>query len=200
VARYLIFFLMLAAVTLSVFADKAMRIMAPPSYFSAAMLVPIVAFGYAFRETGDFFRTLLFINKQTVTFGALTVSCAILNLLLEWSLISRYKAAGAAWATLITFAVYMAACWMLAHREHQVPYPLRSFAVVGVFALVACLVTPLLHGLPVLLEWAGSMALVVLYALGVWLAGYFDRWERANILRQLVGSRDAVLDLAERLW
>ena len=199
VASYLIFFLMLAAVGISAFAGEVMRVMAPPAYFTAAALVPIVAFGYAFRETGDFFRTLLFINKKVGALGRVTVSCAVLNLGLDWILIGQYKAAGAAWATLITWLVYMAACWALAHQEHQVPYSLRSFILTGAAALMVCAALPLLHGLPVAAEWAASCALVLLYLSAVWLLGYFDAQERRTILRQIAGRRDAVLALAGRL-
>jgi O-antigen/teichoic acid export membrane protein len=199
VASYMFFFLMLAGVGLSVFASEAMKIMAPPSYFAAAALVPIVAFGYVFREAGDFFRTLMFINKQVVDLGKVTVSCAILNLLLEWLLIAQYKAVGAAWATLITFAVYMAACWALADKEHKVPYPFRPFAVIGALGVVVCLVAPLLQSLPLWMQWMGSLGLVLFYVVAVWLCGYFDREERDMIVRRIAGSRDAVLGFAERL-
>jgi O-antigen/teichoic acid export membrane protein len=199
VASYLMFFLMLVAVILSVFAEQVLKLMAPSAYFSAAFLIPIVAFGYVFRETGDFFRTLLFINKQVIALGKITVSCAILNLILDWILIREYKAAGAAWATVITWMVYMVACWILAHQAHQVPYAWRSFALLGMLALVVCSLASLLHGRAILLQWAGASALVLLYVGAVWLLGYFDSRERHSIIQQLAGSRDAVLSFAAKV-
>jgi O-antigen/teichoic acid export membrane protein len=199
VASYLIFFLMLAAVGLSVFANQALKLMAPPAYYSAAALVPIVAFGYVFRETGDFFRTLLFINKQVMVLGKVTVSCAVLNLVLDWILIGEYKAAGAAWATVITWMVYMAVCWVVAHREHQVPYPLKSFVLLSAVALIVCSMAPLLRNLPAAVQWCGSCGLVLLYLMAAWLLGYFDPQERRKIIRQFTGRSEAVLAIADRL-
>ena len=198
VIRYLIFFLMLAAVGLSIFSDEALRLMAPPSYFAAAALVPLIAFGYVFREIGDFFRTLLFINKQVLVFGRITISCAILNLALDWILIARFKAAGAAWATLLTWAAYMIGCWVLAQREHKVPYPLRSFALMLVLAVAVCMTATLLRGLPLLWHWSGCGLAIVIYLWLTWRLGYFDSHERAQIVRQLVGGRDSLLAFAGR--
>ena len=64
VAAYLFFALVLVAVVLSLFANELLSVMANPSYRSAALLVPILVFSYVFREVGDFFRNLLFINKR----------------------------------------------------------------------------------------------------------------------------------------
>jgi O-antigen/teichoic acid export membrane protein len=184
VITYLAFFLMLAAMGLGVFIDKVLRLIVAPAFLPAAALVPIVAFAYAFREVGDFFRGVLFINKRVFSFGRITISCAVLNLALNWILISQYKAAGAAWATLLTWLAYMIACWIMAYREHQIPYSPKSFALLCVLAVSACVASIFVRALPIAWQWSAGGMLMILFACAAWV-GYFNREERGCIREQL---------------
>ena len=50
------------------------------------------------------------------------LGAAALNLILNVALIPRYAGAGAAWATLLAYAFYLAGSWRLAQRYYPVPY------------------------------------------------------------------------------
>jgi hypothetical protein len=92
----------------------------------------------------------------------------------------------------------MIGCWVLAQREHKVPYPLRSFALMLVLAVTVCMTATLLRGLPLLWHWSGCGLAIVIYLWLTWRLGYFDSQERAQIVRQLVGGRDSLLAFAGR--
>jgi O-antigen/teichoic acid export membrane protein len=198
IALYLVFFLLLATVGLGVFIRETLSVIASPAYAPAAVLVPVIAFAYAFREVGDFYRGILFINKRVMLFGRITVSCAVLNLLLNWALISRYKAMGAAWATLLTWVVYMIACWVLAYREHRIPHSAKSFALAFCLAVAVCVSAEFLRPLPIGLRWTGSISLILLFVSSVWSLGYFDLDERQLIRRQLAVGREYLVSFAGR--
>jgi O-antigen/teichoic acid export membrane protein len=185
VITYLAFFLVLAATALALFVDKILVFVAPPAYASAAILIPIVAFGYVFREVGDYFRGILFINKRVFLFGRITVACAALNLALNWILISQYKAVGAAWATMLTWLAYMVACWVMSYFEHRIPYPVKSFLLLLGLAASAWLVSMRLRSLPVGWQWLADGGVALLFLGGVWIAGYFNAEERQTIRHQL---------------
>lgn len=199
VASYLMFFLVLAAVGLGLFIDQVLRMMADPAYLPAAVVVPVLAFGYAFREVGDFFRGLLFINKRVLLFGRVTLGCAAVNLALNFLLISRWGIAGAAWATLLTWMSYMLACWYLAHREHEVPYPVKSFLVLCGAGTAACAGGSFFRDLGMLQQWGADLLLLGLFVAVVWVAGYFDPREIAAIRGHLAAGRRSVAAVAERL-
>jgi O-antigen/teichoic acid export membrane protein len=170
----LTFFLALVATGLAVFADGTLTIMASRPYAPAALLVPMIAFGYAFRETGDFFRGLLFINKRVFVFGRITLGCAALNLALNWVLIRSHGAAGSAWATLLTWLAYMTACWILAWREHRVPLspvPLARLCALGGALYYA---STFFHGLHIVGQLAADSLLMVLMVAYGWKAGYLN--------------------------
>lgn len=182
---YITFCLLSVAVLLGVFSDRIIALAAPPSYAAAAMLVPLIAFAYAFREVGDFFRGLLFVDKQVRNFGGITVACAIFNLALNASLIPRFHALGAAWATVLTWCVYMAACWLIAQKSVQIPYSLKAFVMIGGLAILACVGAGYLRMLPPLWGWLGDFGIAGCFVGLVWILGYFNTQERHFIRQHL---------------
>jgi O-antigen/teichoic acid export membrane protein len=194
VITYLAFFLVLAAAGLALFIDKILVFVAPPAYLPAALLIPVVAFGYVFREIGDYFRGILFINKRVFLFGRITVVCAGLNLVLNWLLISQYKAAGAAWATMLTWLAYMVACWIMAHLEHEIPYPVKSFLLLCSLAAAAWFASMPLKALPLVWQWVADAGVALLFLGAVWISGYFNAEERDSIRQQLALGLERVFD------
>lgn len=181
VVRYLLFFLVLTGLALSVTSGETLAVIAPASYASAAALIPVLVLAYIAREVGDFFRGVLFVNKRVRLFSALTCACGLLNLALNQSLIPRYGAAGAAWATLLTWLVYMAACWVFVHREHGFPYPVRSFAMIFGLASAAYVPSAAVSRLPAVWRWAPDALLILLFVGMVWASGYFPVEDRRAI-------------------
>jgi O-antigen/teichoic acid export membrane protein len=186
VARYLLFFLVLAGLALSVTSDETLGLIAPASYASAALLAPVLVLAYIAREVGDFFRGVLFVNKRVRLFSALTCGCGLLNLALNQSLIPRYGGRGAAWATLLTWLAYMAACWVFVRREHGFPYPVRSFAMVFGLAGAVYAASGLVSRLPAVWQWGPDALLILLFVGLVWASGYFPQEDRRAIRERLV--------------
>jgi O-antigen/teichoic acid export membrane protein len=181
VVRYLLFVLVLAGLALSVTGDEALALIAPPSYAAAAMLVPILVLAYVVREVGDFFRGVLFVNKRVRLFSALTCVCGALNLALNQTLIPRYGARGAAWATLITWFAYMAACWVFVHREHGFPFPIRSFATIFGLAGLVYAASGVVNRLPAIWQWGPDALMILLFVGLLWTSGYFPQEDRKAI-------------------
>lgn len=174
VAGCLTFFLVAAATGIAVFAHALIAITVNQAYAGAAFLAPVVAFGYAFREIGDFFRGMLFINKRVFLFGRITATCAVLNLALDTVLIRKYGASGAAWATLLTWAAYMALCWGLAWREHRLPLsPLRVGGLFG-FGASVYFASTFFRTLSLPGEILGGVLLMLVVLVYGWSAGYLD--------------------------
>ena len=137
--RYFTFALFGVALALSIFSGEGLAMVSSAAYGPAAALVAPIAFGYALREGGDFFRGILFINRRTKIFGIITLACAVLNTSLNFLWIPTWGSMGAAWATFVTWFVYIMACWSMATREHRIPYTAGSFARVFVLASLVCI-------------------------------------------------------------
>jgi len=173
VLRVYVFCLLFVWVGLSALVDEAVTIMAAPAFWGAAIFVPCIAMGYAARAIGDFFRTLLFINKRSGLWTRIGISCAVLNVVLNAILIPPFAAWGATWATLVTWVYFMLVSGIVAQREHRVPLPYVSFAkmlavALGLYAASAALA----HG-SLVARVATSLALSLAFPPLVWWTGCF---------------------------
>lgn len=177
VARWLAFFLVLAATGIALFIHEAIAVLTDPEFHPAAALVPLLVLAYVLRELGDFQKNLLYINKRSGFVSGLTTICALLNLALNAFLIPRLGLQGAVLATLSTWLAYLAICWYAAASEHGVPvgvFPLLELVAIG----AACYGLDRMGGnLPVLARWGLDALLVGVFLALVLASGYFERSE-----------------------
>jgi O-antigen/teichoic acid export membrane protein len=199
VARYLLLGLFVACIGLTLYIDEVLALVAEPAYASAALVVPALALAYVFREIGDFFRGVMFINKRVAQFSRITVGCAVLNLILNTVLISRYQTQGAAWATLLTWLFYMGACWYMGQREHSIPGLLRPLVSLCISVFVVWGATQMKGTMP--LAWGALVdtALLVLVFVSLWLTGYISPKETASLRTYLIDRKDQFFTRAQRL-
>jgi polysaccharide pyruvyl transferase CsaB len=198
IARYLVFVLFCAGLAVSLFVDQLLAVVASPAFASAAHLVPLLALGYVFREIGDFFRNLLYINKRSGRVGQITLACAVLNLVLNDYLIARLAASGAAWATLLTWAAYMIMCWLASEAEYALSFSFRSLGLLAALSTgiyycgkYYCGKAASLSPLPA--QW-GQDALLLFTFLGlVWLCRYFPTADRKQIAYEFSKWRARVI-------
>lgn len=127
--------LFVTGLAIALFSPELLRVMVPPDFMPPQFLLPILIGSYLAREIGDFFRTLLLINKRAVLVGNIALGGAVLNLVTNWLLIPKYGTYGAAWATLLTWAAYMVVCWVVANREHRLPMPVWAYVRLGVLVV-----------------------------------------------------------------
>jgi len=82
------------------------------------LLISGIFHGFYFLVVGR-----LMVKKRTVTIAVATLACAVLNIALNYYMIPRLQATGAAWATLLTEVVLFACLWYFARgiRPDAVP-------------------------------------------------------------------------------
>ena len=134
IASYFTYVVFATGLAIAVFSPELLRVMVPPDYFPPPLLLPILIASYLAREIGDFFRSLLLINKRSMRVGQIAFGGALLNLVANLLLIPAYGIYGAAAATLLTWLVYMLVCWVVSNREHRLP--IETLAYVRIAALV----------------------------------------------------------------
>lgn len=127
VASYFTYALFATGFAIAVFGPELLRIMVPADYTPPFLLLPILIVSYFAREIGDFFRTLLLINKRSGRVSQIAAAGALLNLAANALLIPRFGIYGAAYATLVTWLAYMVVCWAVANAEHHLPVKPLSY-------------------------------------------------------------------------
>jgi O-antigen/teichoic acid export membrane protein len=191
IGDWLVFVLAVGAMGIALLGRDTLRIIVPPSYVPAPLLMPLLVFAYFFREIGDFFRNMLLIDIGSGLVGRIALAGALVNLILNFVLISgplHMGIWGAAWATFATWVLYCAVCWAWARRLHAVPF--RVWPLARLLALAAA--TMVLHG-----WFAPENRFAALAADAGWLAAfiaaiavlYLTPAQRGEVVRLAVRPR-----------
>ena len=149
VASYFAFVLFTAGVGVVLFGPDLLRLMVPANFLPPPLILPILIAAYVAREIGDFFRSLMLINKRSGLVGRVALGSAAFNLGANALLIPTYGIMGAATATFVTWFVYMLVCWWLSQLEHRLPVSPWAFVRIALLAVAVCVVAAAmrLHGL-----------------------------------------------------
>jgi O-antigen/teichoic acid export membrane protein len=115
---------LLAMLGVSLFARPILTLLTTPEYYSAAEIVPIVCLAYIFFGLDGHFRVPALIAKRTVVMLPAALTAAIVNLVMNMLLIPRLGAAGAGWASVVTFASFSSVGLWRYRRIDRYPYPL----------------------------------------------------------------------------
>ena len=186
IASYFTLLLFSTGLGIALFSPELLRVMVPKAYFPPPLLLPIIIASYLAREIGDFFRSLLLINKRSVMVGQIAAGGAVLNLAANFLLIPWLGIYGAALATLLTWAAYMVACWVIADREHRLPVRVDAYVRIAMLVTVVYTLSSLtrMHAMvPQLLMNGFWLTVFVVAALGL----FFSNEERRGAMG-FVGS------------
>ena len=186
VAAYFTYILFVTALGIALFSPELLRVMVPKTYFPPPLLLPIIIVSYLAREIGDFFRTLLLINKRSGLVGRIAAGGAVLNIAANIVLIPRFGIYGAAIATFITWFAYMVVAWAVANGEHRLPVNTVAYLRLTVLLVAIYTLATLsrVHSIPVQLVLTTAwIAAFMLVAFGI----FFAPAERRGALG-LVGS------------
>jgi O-antigen/teichoic acid export membrane protein len=112
----------LIALGVSILAGDILRVMTPATYWGAAYIVPLIALSYVLIGLQYVVSSGIYIECKTVYLGPMGAFTALANLALNYLLISRYLAMGAAIATVLSFAVQLLLTLVAAQRVYRVQY------------------------------------------------------------------------------
>ncbi len=121
----------------AIMAKDALRVMTPQSYWAATRIVPLIVLCYILDNIKAVVLSGILIQRVTHYLAAISVVAAVANLTLNYVLISRYHAMGAALATVLSYAFLLALAFLVAQRVYYVRYEyLRNAAVLALATLI----------------------------------------------------------------
>jgi O-antigen/teichoic acid export membrane protein len=112
----------LVAIGLSLFSPEVLYLLAPPSYHGAARVVPLITLAYLFYEANYLIAFGLDLTGKTSYYGLIVGIAAVLNLLLNFSLIPPFGMMGAAVATALSYMSLMVVAYLIVRRIYPVRY------------------------------------------------------------------------------
>jgi O-antigen/teichoic acid export membrane protein len=161
---YAITFFTMIGLLISIFSSEAVFLLASPSYFNSASIVPIIVLAYLFFELNYLFSFGLDITGKTGYYPFIMGTAAILNLLLNFVLIPNFGMMGAAIATVLSYAVLPIIEFFVVRKFYPVSYEWKrliklAIVSVGVYVLSLLLKTgqlgiDLLTGSSFFVVWA----------------------------------------------
>ncbi|MFZ1807725.1 MAG: oligosaccharide flippase family protein [Cyclobacteriaceae bacterium] len=135
--KLFIFSLALFGLSLSLFSDEIVLLLMPSSYYEAAKYMPILILAYII---GNGFWILLInpltFSKKTVYLPILTVFSGSISIVLNVILIPKFGALGAAFSTLATYFVLIAAAYFPFRKFSKVNYNIQSMTWMVLIAII----------------------------------------------------------------
>jgi O-antigen/teichoic acid export membrane protein len=177
VARSITYFMLAVgamSAALVVLSPTVVRMFLPTKYVFAAGIAPILAFGGLFQGLYYVYVAVLFYNKANRLLPVITVVSGAINVALNLLWLPTHGLAGAAWATVISYAVLVVGVRWASRR-----FPMPLFEVGRLARIAAVLVVVAVAGvvlddrLPLVAELVAKLGLLGLGAAALWGLGVF---------------------------
>lgn len=117
--------LLLVMLAASLFAKPMLGLLTTSDYSAAADLVPVICLAYSFFSLNEHFRVPVMLARKTLSLIPVYLFAAVLNIVFNLLLIPRFHAAGAAWASVLTYAGFSLFGLMQYRKIDVYPYPFR---------------------------------------------------------------------------
>ena len=178
-----------AALATAALGPDLLRLMTPnnPAFRAAAPIIPVVALAYLLH--GVFLLTSVGIGiaRQARYYPMVTAAAAATNVAANFLLIPRFGAMGAAWATVLAYAVMAMVGHAFSRRVFAIPFEGGRFLRITAAAGAAYAVSMLVGGEGALAASWRAAALLT-FPLAAWALGALRPDER-QWLRRIFGAR-----------
>ena len=191
VFRWYSIVLLFAAYGLSLLCVGMLDVLFPPTYHSAAPVIPIIAFSTLFYGVYGFFVTGVSIRRKMWLLFVFTTLSAIVNVGCNIVLIPPYGSMGAAASTLIAYVVLTLIGYIVTQRIYPVPFEIGRF-IVALFVGTALYIGTifLTQFRETYVAWGISIGSFALYGGYLILLGMFPIWSSKYKSRQV--QKDAI--------
>jgi O-antigen/teichoic acid export membrane protein len=152
---------------ISLFRLELLSIVSASAYVESARVIPLLICSGILYGTSYVFGAGLLIQGKTFFFPLITVSAAVLNVVLNILLIPSYGIVGAGVATVLTNALMSAALLVLSNRYFPMSFNLSKVVLIGSVAVGAYAVHHVFRG-EVPFPWVLNALLLVGFCLGTW--------------------------------
>ena len=129
-----ILILLLVSFILSLFAKEGVMLFFNIDYYPAIQVIPIISLAYLISQNSALLNVMMYQNKKTILVLYLTLGSAILNIILNYTLIPWIGIMGAAYATLISFFGLFISSYFIAKKTFFIPYNWKE--IIPIFALL----------------------------------------------------------------
>ncbi len=168
------------ALGLSVLAREAIMLLAAPEFWSAWIVVSLVAFSYVQHGLGRFFKWGALLRNKSYHVSAMVLISAVLNIALNFVLIPLWDILGAAVATLIAYLVWNILRLYYSAKFYNLHFDLVRLGHITVVGISLYLVALFAANTDTfLLNIALKLLILAMYPLLLFVTGFFVPEEKA---------------------
>jgi O-antigen/teichoic acid export membrane protein len=143
---YFSLLLALFSLCICVFINDIIGTIAPPSYATAASIVPMIVLAYACLALGNAASLGILLSNKTKHIAFIQIPVTALNIILNFSLIPSLGMWGAALATLISFGIMLFITLVISQRLYPIAYEYRRLTILFTATVLLYLISTLTAG------------------------------------------------------
>lgn len=192
VLTYFVLIMGLVFLTLTFFIDDIAKFsilgrhIIGPKYWGGLDLVPIVLLGYMFLGISTNFSAGIYIEKKTYFTPLITISGALVNIIVNFILIPKYGMFGAALATLAAYFVMSIVTLVIINYVYPVRYEWRRLLKLGIAITLSMVLYYFLNiSYPPYLSLLWRFGLILLFLIVLFFLKFFKR-EELEVLKDIL--------------
>jgi len=179
--NYYLALAILIIVGVSVTSHELITLLATPKFSAAASVIPFVIVSVMLYGTTHITGAGFYLVKRTKIIALLTLSCALINIIINLFLIPAYGILGAAYSTVVSYFILTVLITVFSRSLLRVQWPVRALAIyIGAAAVSAFVVVHIEHSNLFVSLVLKSFAVTTSYAL---IVLSLDRRLRGTIVR-----------------
>jgi len=161
---------------IAVLGREILILMTAPPFHAAYPIIPVIVLAYLIQGLFTLTSIGIGISKRAYYYPVLTLSAAFVNISMNLVLIPRLGMMGAAWATVLGYAVMAVLGYLFAHRHYPIPFEWKRIGVIALAGSLAYAVSGA-AGEPSLLSVLIKVGALAIYPAALLLLGFFHKNE-----------------------
>lgn len=125
-----IIILIMVTFMIALFSKEAIYMLLDHKYFEAYKIVPIITFAYLISQVSNLFNLMIYQEKKVTRLMLIGVIGAAINILLNFILVPKFGAYGAAYATVFSFIWVSVLSFLYAKKCYFVPINWKQISVI----------------------------------------------------------------------
>ena len=179
---YFIFILFWAGLCLAFFSKEIIELLAlNPDYWAAYQVVPYIILAYIFSGAKSVANLGLYLKRKTKYIAYLTIGAAVLNVVLNFILIPKYKMMGAAIATIISFVALYIVTYFVASRFYKIPYENMKLLKMLILTIILFFFSTLTANLNILPRILIKVAIIISFPFILYPFNFYEPIELERI-------------------
>ncbi len=193
------YFLLIASffgLGIAMFSRNILSVISTTDFFIANKIVPIIVLAMIFKGAEYIAQTGIFLKKKTKYISFIMVKGLIVNLALNWLLISRYGMYGGAWALLITLAFIFVNTLLTSQRLYYIRIEFLRIIKISGTALILYAVSELISKINGTAGMLLRLVLLLSFPLVLAFLGFYEKKEKekiATFLKKILKTATALI-------